>query len=58
MNWVVTVIVPYNAAQFLAAAGTASFAFSDGNNATLTYDIAAGPFAGTSQTKQIVRQLY
>ena len=39
-------------------AGTLTLNFSDANNATMTYAFNAGPFAGTTQTKPIVRQPY
>ena len=49
----------YNPNQFTpAAVGTISFNFTDANNATMTYNFTAGPFAGTSQTKTLVRQPY
>ena len=38
--------------------GTMTLNFSDANNATMTYTFTAGPFAGTTQTKPIVRQPY
>lgn len=38
--------------------GTMSFNFSDANNATMTYSFTAGPFAGTTQSKPIVRQSF
>jgi photosystem II stability/assembly factor-like uncharacterized protein len=50
---------PYNASQLQAApTGTMTLNFSDANNATMTYTFTAGPFAGTTQTKPIVRQPY
>jgi len=39
-------------------AGTMTFNFSDANTATMTYAFTSGPFAGTTQTKAIVRQPY
>ncbi|MBL8522164.1 MAG: S8 family serine peptidase [Betaproteobacteria bacterium] len=49
----------YNPALFSPSqVGTVSFAFQDANNATMTYTFTSGPFAGTSQTKQITRQPY
>jgi hypothetical protein len=49
----------YNAAQFApVAVGTVSFNFSDANNALMTYTFTSGPFAGTTQTKPLVRQPY
>lgn len=36
--------------------GTLSLSFSDANNALMTYTFTAGPYAGTTQTKTIVRQ--
>ena len=38
--------------------GTLTLNFSDANNATMTYAFTAGPFAGITQTKPIVRQPY
>ena len=38
--------------------GTLTLNFSDANNATMTYAFTAGAFAGTTQTKPIVRQPY
>ena len=38
--------------------GTMTLNFSDANNATMTYAFTSGPFAGTTQTKPIVRQPY
>ena len=49
----------YNPGLFAPSqVGTVSFAFQDANNATMTYTFTSGPFAGTTQTKQIVRQPY
>ncbi len=49
----------YNAGQLaVAAMGTMTFNFSDANNASLNYNFTAGPFAGTNQSKAIVRQPY
>ena len=49
----------YNPAAFTPAAmGTVSFTFSNANNAVMSYTFTAGPFAGTTQTKQLVRQAY
>ena len=39
-------------------AGTLTLNFSDTNNALMTYAFTAGPLAGTTQTKPIVRQPY
>ena len=39
-------------------AGTLSLTFSDANTALMTYAFTSGPFAGTTQTKAIVRQPY
>jgi serine protease len=51
--------VPYNAALFApSVVGNVSFAFSDANNAVMTYTFTSGPFAGTTQSKPIVRQPY
>jgi hypothetical protein len=36
--------------------GTLSFDFANANAATMRYNLTAGPFQGTNQTKQIVRQ--
>jgi hypothetical protein len=38
--------------------GTLSLNFSNANAATMTYTFNAGPYAGTSQSKSIVRQPY
>jgi hypothetical protein len=49
----------YNPALFSPSqVGNVSFAFQDANNATMTYTFTSGPFAGTTQSKQIVRQPY
>ena len=46
----------YNPGQLqLVPTGTISLNFSDANNASMTYTFTAGPFAGTTQTKPIVR---
>lgn len=37
---------------------TMSFSFADANNATMTYCFTAGPFAGPTQLKAIVRQVF
>ena len=51
--------VTYNPSQLqVVPAGTMTLNFSDANNATMTYAFTAGPFAGTTQTKPIVRQPY
>jgi hypothetical protein len=51
--------VPYNPSLFSpAAVGSVTFAFSDASNATMTYSFTSGPFAGTSQSKTLVRQPY
>jgi hypothetical protein len=42
----------------VAPAGNLTLNFSDANTATMTYAFTAGPFAGTTQTKPIVRQPY
>ena len=42
----------------IVPAGTLSLVFSDANNALMTYAFTSGPFAGTTQTKAIVRQPY
>ena len=46
------------AALQVVPAGTMTLNFSDANNATMTYAFNSGPFAGTTQTKPIVRQPY
>jgi uncharacterized protein (DUF2141 family) len=38
--------------------GTMSFNFSSANSAVMRYSFTAGPFAGTTQTKTIVRQAF
>ena len=49
----------YNPGQLAATpVGTMSFGFANANNATLSYNFTAGPFSGTNQTKNIVRQAY
>lgn len=49
----------YNPSQLqIVPAGTLTLNFSDANNATMTYAFTNGPFAGTTQTKAIVRQPY
>jgi hypothetical protein len=49
----------YNPGQFVATAtGTLSFNFAGANSANMTYSFSAGPFAGTTQTRPIVRQPY
>ena len=49
----------YNPGQLVPVpSGTMTLNFSDANNATMTYAFTAGPFAGTTQTKPIVRQPY
>jgi photosystem II stability/assembly factor-like uncharacterized protein len=49
----------YNPAALVAtAAGTMRLNFSSANAATFTYQFTAGPFAGTMQTKSIVRQSF
>jgi hypothetical protein len=54
--WLGTV---YNPAQFSPAAmGTVTFNFTNANNAVMSYTFTAGPYAGTSQTKTLVRQPY
>jgi hypothetical protein len=48
--------VAYNPNAFAAQeVGTISFAFSSATAATMTYTFTAGPFAGTTQTKNLVR---
>jgi hypothetical protein len=49
----------YNPAAFTAQeVGTISFNFSSGSAGTMSYTFTAGPFAGTTQTKNITRQAY
>ncbi len=49
----------YNPNQLnVTEAGTLSFNFTNANNATMNYTFTAGPFAGTTQTKAILRQPY
>lgn len=49
----------YNPSQLqIVPAGTLTLNFSDVNNATMAYTFTSGPFAGTTQTKPIVRQPY
>jgi|GEM_PF-1571373 len=47
----------FNANSVVATnVGTVSFDFANANAATMRYNFTAGPFQGTNQTKQIVRQ--
>ena len=49
----------YNPGQLVAtAAGNISFSFTDANSANMSYSFTAGPFAGTTQPKALVRQPY
>ena len=49
----------YNPARLVATAmGTMSLNFSTASSATFSYNFTSGPFAGTSQSKAIVRQQY
>jgi photosystem II stability/assembly factor-like uncharacterized protein len=49
----------YNPAAFTAQeVGTISFNFSSGSAGTMSYTFTAGPFAGTTQTKNITRQAF
>ena len=49
----------YNPNQLqVVPTGTLSLNFIDANNASMTYAFTSGPFAGTTQTKPIVRQPY
>ena len=49
----------YNPALFgVVAAGSVSFNFQDADHATLTYSFLAGPYAGTTQVRPLVRQPY
>ena len=38
--------------------GTMSLSFNGGDSAIMTYTFSSGPFAGTTQSKQIVRQAF
>ena len=47
----------YDASQLIVSeAGSMSLSFSGNASAIMTYTFTSGPFAGTTQTKQIVRQ--
>lgn len=47
----------YDANQLVVSeAGSMSLAFTSGGSAVMSYTFTSGPFAGTTQTKQIVRQ--
>lgn len=47
----------YDANQLVVSeAGSMSLSFNGGSNAIMTYSFTTGPFAGTTQSKQIVRQ--
>ena len=49
----------YNPGQLaVTEAGTMSFSFANANAATMNYTFTSGPFAGTTQSKNIVRQPY
>jgi len=49
----------FNASAVVATnVGTLSFNFANANAATMTYNFSAGPFQGTIQSKQIVRQAF
>ena len=49
----------YNANQLaVIEAGTLSFSFANANIGTMNYSFTAPPFAGTTQSKNIVRQPY
>ena len=49
----------YNPGQLVAtAAGTMVFSFTDAHSANMSYTFTAGPFAGTTQTKPLLRQPY
>ena len=51
--------VTYNPALLAATkAGTMSFNFSNANSATFTYSFTAPPYAGTTQSKAILRQVF
>ena len=52
--WVGTIYDPKRKA--VTAVGTISLQFATPNTATMTYNFTAGAFAGTTQSKQIVRQ--
>lgn len=49
----------YNPNQLIVTeAGTLSFSFANANAATMSYTFTSGPFAGTTQSKAIVRLPY
>lgn len=49
----------YNPAQFSPTlVGTVTINFTSANAATMSYTFTSGPFAGTSQTKSIIRQVF
>ena len=49
----------YNPNQLVVTeAGTLTFSFTNANNAMMNYTFTTGPFAGTTQSKTIVRQPY
>jgi hypothetical protein len=51
--------VPYDATKLgVTLAGTLTLGFTDANNATMGYSFTSGPFAGTTQSKSIVRMSY
>ena len=51
--------VAYNKNLLAAAiAGTLSFNFANANSATMNYSFTAGPYAGVTQSKNVVRQAY
>ena len=49
----------YDATQLaVTAAGTMSLSFTGTGNAVMTYSFTSGPFAGTTQSRQIARQAF
>ena len=49
----------YNASQLaVTEAGTMSLSFSSTGSAVMTYAFTSGPFAGTTQSRQIARQFF
>ena len=49
----------YDASQLaVTESGSMSLSFTGGGNAIMTYAFTSGPFAGTTQIRQIVRQAF
>ena len=49
----------YDASKLtVSETGTMSLSFNDSNSAIMTYTFTSGPFAGTTHSKQIVRQAF